>query len=237
MKSLIIKYMVLFPSFFGLVFFLACSKGDENGPAPYFQVDGQGNSSFNGKSLKAAIANMELEDLSSEEQAGLLFMREEEKLAHDMYTKLYELWGNQVMINIANSELTHTEAVQLLISRYQLMDPAEDNGPGVYENGTLQQLYNDLLSSGSIGEIDALEVGGVIEEIDILDLQEQIDKIVDNADITLVYQNLLKGSRNHLRAFVRNLSKLGVDYSPRYLSAEVFDAIISGEMEKGLEGI
>lgn len=58
--------------------------------------------------------------LSAEEIAGLYYMREEEKLAHDVYLNLYDRWGAQVFANIAESETAHTEAVRQLILAHGL---------------------------------------------------------------------------------------------------------------------
>jgi len=49
--------------------------------------------------------------LTEVEIEGLLFMREEEKLAGDVYRYFYDLWGNNIFQNIARSEDTHTNAV------------------------------------------------------------------------------------------------------------------------------
>ena len=55
----------------------------------------------------------------------------------------------------------------------------------------------------------------------------------DNSDIIKVYNNLQKGSRNHLRAFFDQIENNGGSYSPQYLSQEEFNSIISSEQEKG----
>ena len=73
-----------------------------------------------------------------------------------------------------------------------------------------------------------------VGELDILDLDVQIE-LADNQDILLVYENLQKGSRNHLRAFVRNLDMEGVTYQPQLLSEERYLAIINSEQETGLD--
>lgn len=99
----------------------------------------------------------------------------------------------------------------------------------MFKNETLQDLYNTLIDQGCVSLIEALEVGALIEEIDILDIQNELDEHVDNQDVTFVYDNLLKGSRNHLRAFVRNLSRQGVEYTPQKLSEEQYLAIINAE--------
>jgi hypothetical protein len=88
-----------------------------------------------------------------------------------------------------------------------------------------------LTAEGSQSLVNALVVGALIEEIDIIDIQKLVDEVEGNQDIVIVYENLMKGSRNHLRAFVKNLANQGVDYQPSYLSQEAYDAIIDGDLE------
>lgn len=138
--------------------------------------------------------------LSDEEAAALLFMREEEKLAHDVYVTLYDQWGLRVFSNIAASEQKHTDAVAALLAAYELEDPTVGNGVGEFTNPALQSLYDELIAQGSVSAAEALKVGVAIEELDIADLELRIAE-TDNADIKLLYSNLLAGSENHLRAF------------------------------------
>ncbi len=86
---------------------------------------------------------------------------------------------------------------------------------------------------GKGNEVAAIKVGAAIEEIDLLDLKNQVDQVVDNLDIDLVYETLMKGSRNHMRAFVRNLEYREINYNPDYISQELFDEIIKSSMENG----
>ncbi len=166
-------------------------------------------------------------DLSDEEAQGLLYMREEEKLAHDVYITLYNQWHSQVFSNISRSEQMHMDMVLGLIDKYGLDDPAAGKGLGEFTNPELQALYDKLVAQGSQSLADALKVGAAIEEIDILDLQARLAQ-TDNADIQQVYQNLMAGSENHLRAFTRTLeAQTGETYQPQYLSQDVYDAIIS----------
>lgn len=213
--------------------FAQCDDENDTEPQYILNVNGNGYSHMNQNALQSQLNSLPIENLSDAEESGLLFMREEEKLAHDVYTKLYEEWANQVFSNIAESEQTHTDAIKILLDRYDLSDPAESNEVAIFTDTTLQALYNELVSLGYQSEIDALKVGAAIEEIDILDLYNQLDNNVDNQDITLVYENLAKGSRNHLRAFVKNLSYRDVVYEPQYLSPEAYDEIINSDMENG----
>ncbi|WP_459202637.1 DUF2202 domain-containing protein [Methanococcus sp. CF] len=173
-----------------------------------------------------------VEELSSEEIDGLILMREEEKLARDVYLELYDLWGQQIFLNIANSESTHTNAVKLLLDKYNLTDPVTDDTRGVFTNQDLAELYNTLVEKGSVSLVDALTVGATVEDLDISDLQK-LNEISDNQDITAVYDNLEKGSRNHLRSFTRVLERNGGTYEPQYISESEYNEIISSDMETG----
>ncbi len=103
---------------------------------------------------------------------------------------------------------------------------------GVFTNKHIQELYNKLVSEGEKSLIDALKVGALIEELDITDLKKAMEN-TDNRDIRIVYANLTKGSRNHLRAFVRLLRRFGYDYTPKYLPKEEFKKIVSTPIERG----
>lgn len=217
----------------GLIF-AQCEKEDVNErPEAVLQVDNLGYSNMNQQNLRRWMNYLPKESLSDIEIAGLIFMREEEKLAHDVYTKFYDVWNSQIFGNISNSEQTHAEAVLILIEKYNLIDPVGNSGEGIFQNADLQNLYTDLVNDGLNSLEDALKVGAAIEEIDILDLQAQLESVVDNQDIAYVYENLLKGSRNHLRAFVKNMNTLGINYQPQYLSTADYNEIINGAIENG----
>jgi len=210
---------------------LILSACNEESDDDILNYDANSNSSINSNQLSNSLANLPLESLSSAEIDGLFFMREEEKLAHDVYTSLYTQTNQNIFNNISNSEQTHTDAIKQLINRYALTDPVTDNSIGVFQNSTLASLYSTFLAQGSASLIDALLVGALIEEIDIIDIQTELDTVVDNQDITLVYENLLKGSRNHLRSFVKVLAQHGVTYTPVELTQQQYDNIINSEME------
>ena len=216
---------------------LACGGGDNaNGAGnggPPLVVDANGVSSFNSTALGLSLAALPIESLSVAEQESLVYMREEEKLAHDVYAQMDVLWGasTRVFGNIANSEATHTEAVRQLLLRYSLVDPAATLADGLFQNTMLQGLYTQLLAIGLTSLIEALKVGAAIEEIDMLDINTALLG-VDNQDIRLVYDNLLKGSRNHLRSFVNTLLNQGVTYVPQYMDPAAYAAIVNSPIER-----
>ncbi len=179
------------------------------------------------------VINLPTEELTSDEINGLIIMREEEKLAHDVYITLYDKWKLNIFQNISESESTHTESVKYLIERYNLEDPVKDLSIGVFTKIEFSDLYKSLVAKGSNSLLDALQVGATIEDLDIKDLKDHYLK-TDNQDIKVVYGNLERGSRNHLRAFSRQIEKNGGNYKAQYLTQEEIDLILSSAQEKGI---
>ena len=174
--------------------------------------------------------------LSAAEIAGLKFMREEEKLAYDVYVALYAAFQTdadaQVFYNISFSEATHTEAIRQLLVKYGIDDPAAGNGRGEFTDPALQALYDTLIAQGMPNIKAALSVGALIEETDIVDIRAKLaDVNAAHTDIISVYESLMCGSRNHLRSFDAALTKKGVDYIAQVLTQEEYDAIASSPEE------
>ncbi|MEN8113022.1 MAG: DUF2202 domain-containing protein [Actinomycetota bacterium] len=172
------------------------------------------------------------EALTDEEAGGVLFMREEEKLAYDVYVTLGDMWDQAIFANIAHAEQKHMDAVLTIIEMYGLDDPMDGNEIGVFESDELQALYDELIEAGSASAEAALEVGAIIEEVDILDLEEYLAGTA-NADLIRVYENLLRGSENHLRAFVSRLTDAGVDRDPYVMDSDAYEAILATGVETG----
>jgi hypothetical protein len=173
------------------------------------------------------------EDLSDEEIWGMTYMYEEEKLARDVYLTLHKTWKINVLGNIANSEQRHMNALRLLLQKYDVPLPIINDDVGFFSNSKLQQLYHELVAHGESSPKDAVYVGATIEDLDIFDLKDYYSH-ADNSDIRTVYQNLMKGSRNHLRAFVRHLNRYGMTYKSQYLSQDEVNEIVNSPMERGL---
>jgi hypothetical protein len=220
----------------------ACSSGDgatsDGAGAPGAatsvpRVGADGVTRIPGEDLKTQLDAIPRADLTAEEEAGLLRMREEEKLAHDVYVALGQSWGTKAFTNIAAAEQTHADAVGTLLDRYEIADPSEGKGAGSFTDPAIQDLYASLVEQGSGSLVDALTVGATIEDLDIADLQA---RATDTADIALVYANLEKGSRNHLRAFTKQLDRNGASYTPTHITQAEYDAIVSSDMERGSGG-
>jgi len=164
--------------------------------------------------------------LSQVEIADLLWSREEEKVARDVYITLYDKWRHSTFSNISKSEQQHMDTMLFKLTTYGIPDPALVP-IGAFSNRDLQNLYNDLVAKGSKSLIEALTVGCIIEEVDIIDLMKAIDHST-HTDLDTSYQNLMAGSYNHLRSFVIALKMQGVTYSPLYLNQDLYTAILNG---------
>ena len=187
--------------------------------APVWAQRGRGQGGINGVRNQGAycfalINSTPKQALDSAEAAGLAYMREEEKLAHDVYVTLQSKWGMPIFGNISQSEDRHFSAIKLLLDRYELPDPAANHGTGVFQNEVFQTLYANFVSQGESSLESATRVGATIEDLDIRDL-EKAAAATDNTDLKLVYQNLKQGSENHMRAFVRQLTAEGGSYTPQ----------------------
>jgi hypothetical protein len=190
------------------------------------------NSNKDNNDITAQINALPKEVLNDKETQSLLTMREEEKLAHDVYITLYNKWGVNIFTNIAASEQSHTKAVLTLLQKYQLTDPADASPVGVFKDSTLQVLYNQLVNTGLTSSLDAFKIGATIEDLDLYDLTEWV-KYADNQDVLFIYQNLMKGSRNHLRSFYGQILSANGSYAPQYISQTEFEAIINSPKETG----
>jgi len=169
---------------------------------------------------------------TADEVSGMLFMREEEKLARDSYLVLSDTWGLNVFANIALSEQQHMDAVKKLLVKFGLTDPVTDESDiGTFSDPVLQELYNDLFTMGQVSPMDGLKVGALIEETDIRDIGAWIG-LSSNTDIIATYESLLCGSRNHLRAFVGQIELWGGTYLPSYIDEATFEAIVNSPTER-----
>jgi hypothetical protein len=208
----------------------ACGGSDDAGPV--MGVDANGTSTVNADNLAAQLSTYPLSALSTAEADSLAFMREEEQLAHDVYAVSATLWSPTVFANISASEATHSAAVKALLDRYQLADPLAGLSNGTFKSPAFQTLYTSLVASSRTSLVEALKVGAQIEELDMRDITDQKAGI-DNADVLMVYDTLLRGSRNHLRAFMKVLAQQGGSYLPQYISQAEFDAIVNSPVETG----
>jgi hypothetical protein len=145
----------------------------------------------------------------------LQFMREEEKLAHDLYLLFSTLYpaeqpGANVFARISEAEQRHMDAILTLLNTYGVADPASAE-PGVFADVTLQALYTQYQAQGSVDFAAALGVGVAVEQMDSAALSDGIGVSSSYPDIVEVYSNLLTASQRHLAAFTKVLDRVDPD--------------------------
>lgn len=205
MKNLKISSFILFAAFFLAIGFTSCDDTED------------------------IEVIEEIESLTEDEVTNLLFMREEEKLAHDVYLHFYDKYDLKMFNNIASSELIHIDEVLNVMEEYGIEDVASSE-MGVFTDDALQQLYDDLITQGNLSLVDALTVGATIEDVDIRDLANAIDA-TSKADINNMYEFLACGSRNHMRGFTNQLDTHGEVYVPQFITQEQYEEVIAGDHE------
>jgi len=166
-------------------------------------------------------------ELSQDLKDAITYMYSEEGLAHDVYLNIYKIQStvNQLENIATNSETKHIQAVNELAIKYDLnitkypdteapysTDDLDRYGSGEYPVEPIQELYNLLYDKGIQSEKDALEVGCMVEVVDIDDLDEFIEYAErDNASGILATFNFLRdGSYTHYWAFDKGLKNKGV---------------------------
>lgn len=165
------------------------------------------------------------------EKEDLIYLVQEEKLARDVYHYAFNKHGLKIFQNISSSEQYHMDQAIGLLKKYNIENPVADMESGKFENSTLQQLYNDLIARVDLSPTEALFVGATIEDMDIHDIDELI-KNTEKEDVLHVYNLLTCGSRNHMRAFSRQLRNRNQTYDPQYISQKEYQSVIEGQHER-----
>lgn len=193
-------------------------------------VSAQNQNQGNNGLLERYIRTLPLQTIDAAERADLEAMRQEEKVARDVYLVLHMVWGSQVFANIAASEQSHMDLVKLVLDRYRIADPLPNEDLGVYRDASFYALFEGLAVFGLQSPLHAMVVGELIEDFDIVDLQNALGR-TDNRDLATVWQNLYRGSRNHLRAFFDQLTLAGATYVPIFLTPVEYVAITTSDHE------
>jgi hypothetical protein len=225
--------LVVFSGLAIMASFTSCQKdmsSSENFKyANVLDVTTDGTSTVVSENLQSAF--VETGGLIDSELAVLVKMKEEEKLARDVYSALYTKWGNSMYSRISEAENNHLYAIIRLLKYYGSTDTLVEEA-GTFEDINVQNLYNELLSAGLASIEEGFKTGALIEEMDIKDLKDALT-VNSNENVMMVFENLERGSRNHLRAFYNQLSGLGIAYVPTYLSQDEFTQIVTSPIEKG----
>jgi len=143
-----------------------------------------------------------------------MFVREEEKVAMDYYTLITSIFSSEEMTELSQSELTHFNASGLLIDKYNLTDPAIGMAMGAFKSQSLQAHFDQLITEGSASLPAAYSTAAKMQEVNIVTLQNQLDRVANNRDLRHIYNALLVTTRNHLRVMVNGMAAYGEIYNP-----------------------
>jgi hypothetical protein len=216
-----------------LTFATSCEKEMGNSDNAQFanvlDVSTDGTSTVINQNMQSAF--VETPYLNESELTSLIKMKDEEKLARDVYSALYQKWGSTVFSRISTAENNHLNAIVGILQYYNSTDTLISEA-GMFADMNVQNLYNSLVAKAYETIEDAYKTGALIEEMDIKDLRDALTA-TSNANITLVFENLERGSRNHLRSFYNQLTALGLVYTPIYITEADYSQIVSSAMEKG----
>lgn len=165
--------------------------------------------------------------LSTDEIAALSKMREEEKLARDIYKVLQAKWNLPQMDAIIASEQKHMDRVKVFLDAYGLPDSAiAGEVDAQFNNTVLQALYAQLTQRGLASKLDALQTAAYVEELDIKDLQDSM-VTTQNPDMRILYSTLVEASFRHLKAFTTQIKNMGQSYSAQVLSQQEVQTILA----------
>ncbi len=163
--------------------------------------------------------------LTESEIDGINLIREEDKLARDVYRELYKTWDMEIFITISGLEQIHMDGVKRLIEKYKIEDVNTDDTAGVFKSPYIKKLFTELVKKSEDSAYEALRVAATLEDMYIKDLNDLMDN-TENRDILSLYGDLKIGSINHIRAFNREMKEFGRGYQAQFLSIDELRAIL-----------
>ncbi len=168
-----------------------------------------------------------LAQITPAEAGYLQFLREEEKVAHNVYEVLYAIWNEPSFLEIMSEEAEHMEVLKHLLKQKDIPDPLEgiETDNGIFTRPALKKMFEDLTAQGARSVTEAYKVAAIFEETDIRDLTNRFNATQD-PDVREVYDELIHASEHHLRTCVQNLKRLGYAYPPTVLPREDYERII-----------
>lgn len=200
---------------------------------------------------RAAVSDDNAAVLDFNEQTHLVFICEEEQLAHDVYRVLGNRFPEIDIFADMEANREHSRCTVLdLLRRYRVSVPRVNDNIGVFSWGIygryFMEKYLVLTNQGSTSPLNALYVGAFMEELDIQEISECPKAIVDinngiseksacgkgytdNPEVLRIYESLLDESRMHLRRLVVAIEQqIGAGkYQAQVLSQDEVNAILS----------
>jgi hypothetical protein len=197
-------------------------------PADIIEVKSDGATTFALAGVTPAFDSTA--DLTADEIEFIFAVREDEKVARDMYFSFFGKFGLKPFENIGKAEDNHIKATEKLFDYYEIDYPTLSEN-GKFEDAIRQKLYDSLLLKGT-PELEAFKVMALLEESNIVEYGEVLKTIV-NPNIKIVIENLAMASANHFKAAIRQITALGGTYTPALMTQEQYRTVIAIGFEQG----
>lgn len=169
--------------------------------------------------------------LTDAEKNHVLWMREESKVARDLYTFLFNRWGIPVFKKKMVKEQVNMDRSLTIINKYGLTDPIVKDEQGIYSKENFRQMYVELAMRGNSSLPEALRAAAITEELDIMELEDALQNTITNPDLKSIYNTMAVSSRNHLRAIIEQIQCMGEIYGPQRLPEKRFYSIVDSPVE------
>lgn len=150
----------------------------------------------------------------------------DEIAARDLYAALDAQTRRRVFQNIGRAEVHHRDTIASLLSAAGHEVP-EEPAAGAYADEEIRQVYADLLKQGQQSELDAFKAGAAFEELDITELERELAREELSEVERQVLTALRDASVRHLRAFRRQITRMGGTPELTHLPPERLKALLN----------
>ncbi|MEN6611781.1 MAG: DUF2202 domain-containing protein [Methanoregulaceae archaeon] len=186
--------------------------------------------SVNTTSVNAAFLSIPASPLNASELNDVIYLQEAEKAERDLFQTFSTRYNSiTIFSSMATNAAAFMKADDIILSRYNISNP-EEAQVGVFANQKLQHMYDAATNEGSFTLENALQASAMSEDMHIADLSGAISR-TDNQDLAYMYGKELSLSRNDLRLIVGQIQGFGGNYTPVYITADSYNAIISSPIE------
>ena len=165
------------------------------------------------------------QQLKSKESV-ILYLVEQEKLAHDFYRSLDTMWVTDIFNRVANEEFEHVGKLSAVAAELMINVPNHFNEypVGQFIDNKLRHLYAELMTAANFSLEDAYRTSANLEERKMVDLKMALKE--PNFELeNLTYKALLIGSEDNFKVFIRALNEMNSGYTPILMSPSEFEAL------------
>jgi len=148
-------------------------------------------------------------DLSGAEAAFLLSTVEKQKMHSDVYNEMDLKAKDQIFTIMSEDDVQYKEMLSAIVDKYGLDNPISDKISGEYEDHKIQATYDDFINNNNYNWEEMLLYAQKMEEMLITDLQFHLANVSGHADVSEIYNDLIKESKGQLEALNKELRSIG----------------------------